>query len=115
MQGSDKYLKLRGSRWYYIRRVPKKVAHLDQRGKIVLSLETSSLEEACARSDALAEADRLYWLSLQGGGEAVLDVADANYKVSVPSRDLCAIIGKHDSLDQVSYNENGYSGYGRLL
>ncbi|KZL15135.1 DUF6538 domain-containing protein [Pseudovibrio sp. Ad37] len=82
MQGSDKYLKLRGRRWYYIRRVPKKVAHLDQRGKIELSLETSSLEEACARRDALAEADRLYWLSLHGGGEAVLDVADANYKAA---------------------------------
>lgn len=82
MDGLDKYLKLRGSRWYYIRRIPKKVSHLDGRGKIELSLETTSLEVARARRDALAEADRLYWLSLHGGGEAVLTAADAAYKAA---------------------------------
>jgi hypothetical protein len=64
LKSLDQYLKRRGDRWYYARRVPERVADLDPRGIIKTALKTSSLEVARARRDALAEADDHYWASL---------------------------------------------------
>lgn len=64
LKNLDQYLKRRGDRWYYVRRVPGRVGTLDQRGIVKTALKTSSLEVARARRDALAEADDHYWASL---------------------------------------------------
>lgn len=60
----DQYLKQRGQRWHYIRRVPLEHAEDDPRGVIRTSIETSSIEVARARRDALAEAHEAFWASL---------------------------------------------------
>lgn len=60
----DQYLKQRGQRWHYVRRVPLEHAEDDARGVIRTSLKTSSIEVARARRDALAEADEAFWASL---------------------------------------------------
>ncbi|WP_156585843.1 tyrosine-type recombinase/integrase [Ensifer sp. Root31] len=59
-----RYLKPRGSKWHYIRRVPANFAHIDGRGLIQASLKTSSLDVAQLRRDALERADDLFWLGL---------------------------------------------------
>jgi len=64
MKTLDQYLKQRKGRWYYVRRVPLRYAHVDKRGLIKSALKTSSREVARARRDSLAEADDLYWSAL---------------------------------------------------
>ncbi|WP_298307307.1 DUF6538 domain-containing protein [uncultured Erythrobacter sp.] len=64
MRTEDRYLQKRGPRWHYKRRVPDRVADLDDRGTIRVALKTKSLEIARLRRDALAEADELYWANL---------------------------------------------------
>ena len=64
MKSLDQYLKQRKGRWYYVRRVPLRYAHVDKRGLIKSALKTSSREVARARRDSLAEADDLYWSAL---------------------------------------------------
>jgi integrase len=66
---SDRYLKQRNGRWYYQRRVPKRVAHLDDRGFVQLSLDTHSKEVARLRRDAQAETDDVLWHELKRTGE----------------------------------------------
>lgn len=78
----NQYLKRRGNRWHYRRLVPRAYGHIDMRGEIRTSLKTSSLEVARSRRDALAEADDLYWATLDtalsGDAErAVLDYKSA--------------------------------------
>ncbi|MBD8875408.1 DUF6538 domain-containing protein [Roseibium polysiphoniae] len=82
MTDENRYLKQRQGRWHYIRRVPKRVGHLDGRGKIEISLTTNSLDVARLRRDAMEEADTLYWASLLGGGESAVDPATARYKAA---------------------------------
>lgn len=64
MKHIDQYLKRRGGRWHYVRRVPSQYAEFDQRGTIRTALRTSNEEVARSRRDALAEADDLYWSTL---------------------------------------------------
>ncbi|QFT31776.1 hypothetical protein FIV00_14890 [Labrenzia sp. THAF82] len=68
MAKDDRYLQLFRGRWRYFRRVPKRVAHLDDRGVIQVALGTSSLDVARIRRDAMEEADNLHWASLAAGG-----------------------------------------------
>lgn len=70
-----RYLKERGSRWHYVRRVPAHVAYIDDRGTIQLSLKTRSLEVAKLRRDAQERADDLYWQGLAAGDDAGRTVA----------------------------------------
>jgi integrase len=56
-----RYLKARGSKWHYVRRVPSQFEAIDDRGTIRASLKTSSLDVAKLRRDALERADDLYW------------------------------------------------------
>lgn len=60
----DRYLKNRGDNYHYYRRVPKRFAHLDDRGTIRISLNTSSLEIARLRRDGHEEADDAHWTAL---------------------------------------------------
>ncbi|WP_085044302.1 DUF6538 domain-containing protein [Ensifer aridi] len=59
-----RYLKARGSKWHYVRRVPGHFSHIDDRGTIRISLKTSSLDVAQIRRDALERADDMYWQGL---------------------------------------------------
>lgn len=56
-----RYLKARGTRWHYVRRVPGKFSHIDPRGTIRVSLQTSSLHQAKLRRDAMERAHDLFW------------------------------------------------------
>jgi integrase len=61
----DRYLAVRGGVYWYVRRVPKKQADLDERGwRIRQSLETHDLVTARASRDILEQADNEYWASL---------------------------------------------------
>ena len=80
------YLMKRGDVWWYNRRVPERVRHLDPRGRIRKSLDTYALEEACLLRDKLAEADTQYWAALKlaemsdGDGKAA---AEARYRSAI--------------------------------
>ena len=65
----NQYLKHRGGRWYYVRRIPQIYENVDKRRTIRKALRTSSLEVTRVRRDALAEADEEYWSSLVCLGE----------------------------------------------
>jgi hypothetical protein len=67
MKRLNQYLKRRGDRWNYHRRVPLIYQSLDPRGTIRVALDTASIEIARARRDALAKADELFWRTLQSG------------------------------------------------
>jgi integrase len=61
----DRYLVMRGGVFYYRRRVPGEVRHLDTRGESVRhSLKTSDLAQARAMRDVLEAADAELWSSL---------------------------------------------------
>lgn len=60
----DTYIHQRDGIWWYNRRIPKKYAHLDTRGRIRKSLETRSDHAARILRDLLVEADDKYWLAL---------------------------------------------------
>ncbi|MGB3454875.1 MAG: DUF6538 domain-containing protein, partial [Litorimonas sp.] len=64
MQSLDQHLQRRDGRWHYIRRVPVRFRKLDTRGTIRTALNTSSLQVARARRDAMVEADDQYWAHL---------------------------------------------------
>lgn len=78
----DRYLKPREGIWHYQRRVPKRLAHLDDRGLIQKTLETDSLDEARLRRDAIETADEAYWSSLQASGSPGGPVALELYKAA---------------------------------
>lgn len=69
MKDINQYLKLRGTHWYYVRRVPTHAADVDTRRFIKCALKTQSLEIARARRDAMSEADNQYWDLLHRIGE----------------------------------------------
>ncbi|MEM1052354.1 MAG: DUF6538 domain-containing protein [Pseudomonadota bacterium] len=66
MQADTRHLENRAGLWHYNRRVPARYAAFDDRGRIKVSLQTTSLETARQRRDALIEADGLYWALLSG-------------------------------------------------
>lgn len=64
----DRYLTERGGIFYYKRRVPTKLAHLDERGQHVrMSLQTDDLAQARAARDIYEQADDEYWAALTLG------------------------------------------------
>jgi len=79
MRDLNQHLKKRGTRFYYVRRVPKEYEFFDARGTVYKSLKTESLELARARRDALVEADNQYWLSVMASGTLPTDIAMRAY------------------------------------
>jgi hypothetical protein len=82
MRDLNQYLKLRGNRWHYQRRVPTEYASVDDRGVIRKALKTQSLEVARARRDALVEADDQYWMKLSLQGDMPPDMAVGLYRAA---------------------------------
>lgn len=66
----DRFLLLRDGLYYYWRRVPRSVEHLDDRAPFIRhSLKTDDLAEARAKRDLLEQADRTFWGALLTDGE----------------------------------------------
>lgn len=66
----DRFLLLRDGLYYYWRRVPRSVEHLDDRAPFIRhSLKTDDLAEARAKRDLLEQADRMFWGALLTGGD----------------------------------------------
>jgi len=83
MANKTQYLERRGTRWYYLRRVPKDLLRLDPRMRVRVALKTDSLIVARRRRDALAEADDYYWNSLR-----------AELTTECPGEDTLAVIAR---------------------
>ena len=95
MKRLNQYLKRRGERWNYHRRVPAAYQSIDPRGTIRVALDTASIEIARARRDALAKADELLWRSLKAGKPKAFDSYEAARQramsrgfVYIPAEDL---------------------------
>jgi hypothetical protein len=91
MQAGNRHLEFRAGHWHYNRRVPARFAAYDDRGRIRVSLKTTSLDTARERRDALKEADDLFWASLCGlddgepgkrGAQALQSVAQRRYQAA---------------------------------
>ncbi|WP_027833857.1 tyrosine-type recombinase/integrase [Maritalea myrionectae] len=66
----DRFLDQRNGTYYYVRRVPKAAAHLDERGaRVRQSLKTKDLAAAREARDVLEVADNHYWASLTDGDD----------------------------------------------
>ncbi len=95
MKRLNQYLKRRGDRWNYHRRVPADYQSIDPRGTIRVALDTASVEIARARRDALVKADELLWRSLKAGKPKAIDCYEAAKQramsrgfVYIPAEDL---------------------------
>jgi len=84
MKSLDQHLQRRGGRWHYIRRVPARFRKLDRRGTIRTALDTSSLQVARARRDAMVEADDQYWahLAFQNEQRGTNDTSRQRYEAA---------------------------------
>ncbi|KRR21943.1 hypothetical protein CQ13_06260 [Bradyrhizobium retamae] len=78
----DRFLLLRAGVYYYWRRVPKAVEHLDDRAPVIrISLKTDDLAKARAQRDILEGADSVLWGAMLSEGSAT-EQALAAYQVS---------------------------------
>ena len=67
----DRFLLQRQGTYYYWRRVPKQVAHIDERAPVIrLSLKTDDLAQARAQRNILECADRALWGAMISDGSA---------------------------------------------
>ena len=76
-----KMLICRAGHWHYHRRVPRKYRHVDHRTFVRKSLNTTSLEIAKLRRNALVEADDQYWQTLVLGMDGQGNLNDVTYKI----------------------------------
>jgi len=108
MKRLNQYLKRRGDRWNYHRRVPTVYQDIDPRGTIRVALDTASVEIARARRDALAKADELFWRLLKVGKPTALDSYEAARQramargfVYIPAEDLAVEATLDEILDRL--------------
>ncbi len=67
MKHATTYLKKQGNYWYYQRRVPKHMSHLDQRKLVRRSTKTKYLEKAISVAAEINRQTELYWEALADG------------------------------------------------
>lgn len=116
MKTLNQYLQRRGGRWHYIRRIPTRYRKLDPRHTIRTALDTSSLQVARARRDAMVEADDQYWahLAFQNEQRGTVDVSRQRYEAArtrakargfiyTPLPELTATIDVADLLKRLSH------------
>ena len=112
MRDLNQYLKKRGSRWHYVRRVPKVCEFFDSRGTVYKSLKTESLELARARRDALVESDNQLWMTTLASGDVPTEVAWRNYQAAqrramakgfiyTPAQDLADVASLEEILNRL--------------
>lgn len=112
MKDLNQYLKRRGQRWHYVRRVPKEYDAFDKRGTVYKSLKTESLQLARAKRDALVQVDNQYWLSVVASGEVSTEVALRSYAsaqrralakgfVYTPAQDLADVATLAEIMDRL--------------
>ena len=120
MREADRYLQKRGVKWYYVRRVPTRLRHLDKRGCVRRTLRTNSLEIARERRDSQEAIDDQYWatlLDLYAKPDVVdtrkLEFAERRYKAAreranvrglsyIPADELAVTYGLDDILDRIN-------------
>jgi len=83
----DRFLRRRGARWHYNRRVPERFVRFDTRGTIRIALGTDLAEIARLRRDEFATADEAYWAAVAqsngaAGPQAERLVAEARYRMA---------------------------------
>lgn len=79
---ADRFLLSKSGYWYYQRRIPKKVRHLDSRPELIRkALETANLSDARKRRDEYETADNELWASLLVGVPE--ERAQARYRAAV--------------------------------
>lgn len=78
----DRFLKRRGKRWHYVRRLPVDVAHHYAGNIIQRSLKTDDLAEARVLRNAHEAADESYWQSLRLDGQTA-EAAERRYEAAV--------------------------------
>ncbi|AJY46510.1 DUF6538 domain-containing protein [Martelella endophytica] len=81
-ENPDRFLQRRSGIYAYVRRVPAKLAAVDERSPAVrISLGTRDLSEARVKRDIHEEADNALWASMLAGGDR--EQANARYKAAV--------------------------------
>ncbi len=63
------YLTKRGHYWYYVRRVPQDVAHLDERVIVQRSTKKACPKEAMVIGDRINRETEAFWEELASGGQ----------------------------------------------
>lgn len=86
MGKESRHLEFRAGHWHYNRRVPSRYAAFDDRGRIRLSLKTTSFETAKDRRDAMVKADDLYWASLCGNDDGEGSINSVRARAAVAQR-----------------------------
>lgn len=66
--------------WYFVKRVPKRFAHLDPRAKVTRALWTDSEREARAKAPAVEAEFMAYWEALAAGDDPAASAAFAAAK-----------------------------------
>ncbi|KCZ54671.1 hypothetical protein HY29_14055 [Hyphomonas beringensis] len=103
----DKFLKQRGGRYYYYRRVPTRLRPFYPSEFIRIALGTSSLEVARARRDELVDADESYWgklrlsLDLERMGEP-MDIEHARKRYEVAKARALAAGFRFRAMDELA-------------
>ncbi len=78
----DRFLFLRSGNYYYHRRVPGNLAHIDKRGPTIrISLKTDDLALARSKRDLMEEADNILWASMLLDEPS--DPARARYEIAM--------------------------------
>ena len=109
MRDRDRYLKQRTSRFYYVRRIPRKLANVDSRGIIRFALNTDNVAIARDKRDQLEKADNLYWAALitKGNNFALQQYQAAVERASLlgftyaPAAELDSTAGVGELLDRL--------------
>ncbi|WP_062011669.1 DUF6538 domain-containing protein [Aureimonas sp. AU4] len=97
-----RWLVKREGRWYFVRRIPAKVAHLDQRPRVRISTETSVLADAMRIRDKLNAETETYWQNLLSG---VAADAHERYQAAVSRARLEGFVYRPAALGTVSDRE----------
>ena len=109
MRDRDRYLKQRGNRFHYVRRVPIHVGKVDERGTIRVALKTDNIAIARKKRDQLEEADDLFWSSLIIGDkeaalkryQAAVERATLNGFTYLPASELAEQVPVSELLERV--------------
>lgn len=97
-----RWLVKREDRWYFVRRIPSKIAHLDQRPRVRISCETGVLADAMRIRDKLNAETEAYWESLLAG---TASDARERYQAAVSRARLEGFVYRPAALGSVSDRE----------
>lgn len=97
-----RWLAKRDGRWFYVRRVPAKIAHLDPRPFVRMSCDTTVLAQAIIMRDKLNAETEAFWDALLSG---TAEDAHEQYQAAVTRARLEGFVYRRDGLRGVSDRE----------